>query len=190
MPRWITASALCFLLVAATIALLAFTAAWTPEGQLRCFADIAHSQFPKWLGCAIATHEALAGSLIAAGGALFGAWLAFGGLQDQIGLARKNEREAKRLAIGDLRLNENAARAPDGIGETVTTLIGRLNTLADSLYEETKNLNADMRTPKLRTREQEVVGLLEALRHLDKKLQEQNDIYAQKYKDARAERIE
>jgi hypothetical protein len=58
------------------------------------------------------------------------------------------------------------------------------------LYEETKNLNADMRTPKLRTREQEVVGLLEALRHLDKKLQEQNDIYAQKYKDARAERIE
>ncbi len=165
------------------------------------------SQFPKWLGCAIATHEALAGSLIAAGGVLFGAWLAFVGLQDQIGLARKNEREAKRLAIekkiqdaaadwglvggrGDLRLNENAARAPDGIGETVTILIGRLNTLADSLYEETKNLNADMRTPKLRTREQEVVGLLEALRHLDKKLQEQNDIYAQKYKDARAERIE
>jgi hypothetical protein len=47
-----------------------------------------------------------------------------------------------------------------------------------------------MRTPKLRTREQEVVGLLEALRHLDKKLQELNDIYAQKYKDARAERIE
>ncbi len=87
-------------------------------------------------------------------------------------------------------MNENAARAPDGIGETVTILIGRLNTLADSLYEETKNLNADMRTPKLRTREQEVVGLLEALRHLDKKLQEQNDIYAQKYKDARAERIE
>jgi len=242
LTRLITASALCFLLVATTIALLAFTATWTPEGQLRCFADIAHSQFPKWLGCAIAAHEALAGSLIAAGGALFGAWLAFVGLQDQIGLARKNEREAKRLAIekkiqdaaadwglvgiasgyvnalaeefppsnlgpdphreifasrllalrgrGDLRLNENAARAPDGIGETVTILIGRLNTLADSLYEETKNLNADMRTPKLRTREQEVVGLLEALRHLDKKLQEQNDIYAQKYKDARAERIE
>jgi hypothetical protein len=241
-PRWITASALCFLLVAAIIALLAFAAAWTPEGQLRCFADIAHSQFPKWLGCAIATHEALAGSLIAVVGALFGAWLAFGGLQDQIGLARKNEREAKRLAIekkiqdaaadwglvglasgyvntlaeefppstlgpdphreifasrllalrgrGDLRLNENAASAPHGIGETVTTLIERLNTLADSLYEETKNLNADMRTPKLRTREQDVVGLLEALRHLDKKLQEQNDIYAQKYKDARAERIE
>ncbi len=99
LTRLITASALCFLLVAATIALLAFTAAWTPEGQLRCFADITHSQFPKWLGCAIATHEALAGSLIAAGGALFGAWLAFVGLQDQIGLARKNEREAKRLAI-------------------------------------------------------------------------------------------
>lgn len=242
MPRWITASALCLLLVATTIALLAFTTAWTPVGSPRCFTDIAHSQFPKWLGCAIATHETLAGSLIAAGGALFAAWLAFVGLQDQIGLARKNEREAKRLAIekkiqdaaadwslvgiasgyvnalaeefpptnlgpdphreifasrlvalrgrGDLRLNENAASAPDGIGETVTTLIGRLNTLADNLYEETKNLSADMRAPKLRSREPEVVGLIEALRRLDKELQEQADVYAQKYKDVRAERIE
>ena len=241
-PRWITASALCLLLVATTIALLAFTTAWTPLGSPRCFTDIAHSQFPKWLGCAIATHETLAGSLIAAGGALFAAWLAFVGLQDQIGLARKNEREAKRLAIekkiqdaaadwslvgiasgyvnalaeefpptnlgpdphreifasrlvalrgrGDLRLNENAASAPDGIGETVTTLIGRLNTLADNLYEETKNLSADMRAPKLRSREPEVVGLIEALRRLDKELQEQADVYAQKYKDVRAERIE
>jgi hypothetical protein len=241
-PRWITASALCLLLVATTIALLAFTTAWTPVGSPRCFTDIAHSQFPKWLGCAIATHETLAGSLIAAGGALFAAWLAFVGLQDQIGLARKNEREAKRLAIekkiqdaaadwslveiasgyvnalaeefppsnlgpdphreifasrlvalrgrGDLRLNENAARAPDGIGETVTTLIGRLNTLADNLYEATKNLSADMRAPKLRSREPEVVGLIEALRRLDKELQEQADVYAQKYKDVRAERIE
>ena len=241
-PRWITASALCLLLVATTIALLAFTTAWTPVGSPRCFTDIAHSQFPKWLGCAIATHETLAGSLIAAGGALFAAWLAFVGLQDQIGLARKNEREAKRLAIekkiqdaaadwslvgiasgyvnalaeefpptnlgpdphreifasrlvalrgrGDLRLNENAASAPDGIGETVTTLIGRLNTLADNLYEETKNLSADMRAPKLRSREPEVVGLIEALRRLDKELQEQADVYAQKYKDVRAERIE
>ena len=239
-PRWITASALCLLLVATTIALLAFTTAWTPTP--RCFTDIAHSQFPKWLGCAIATHETLAGSLIAAGGALFAAWLAFVGLQDQIGLARKNEREAKRLAIekkiqdaaadwglvgiasgyvnalaeefppsnlgpdphreifasrlvalrgrGDLRLNVNAARAPDGIGETVTTLVGRLNTLADNLYEETKNLSADMRAPKLRSREPEVVGLIEALRRLDKELQEQADVYAQKYKDARAESME
>jgi hypothetical protein len=239
-PRWITASALCLLLVATTIALLAFTTAWTPAP--RCFTDIAHSQFPKWLGCAIATHETLAGSLIAAGGALFAAWLAFVGLQDQIGLARKNEREAKRLAIekkiqdaaadwglvgiasgyvnalaeefppsnlgpdphreifasrlvalrgrGDLRLNVNAARAPDGIGETVTTLVGRLNTLADNLYEETKNLSADMRAPKLRSREPEVVGLIEALRRLDKELQEQADVYAQKYKDARAESME
>jgi hypothetical protein len=164
------------------------------------------------------------------------------GLQDQIGLARKNEREAKRLAIekkiqdaaadwglvgiasgyvnalaeefppsnlgpdphreisasrlvalrgrGDLRLNVNAARAPDGIGETVTTLIGRLNTLADNLYEETKNLSADKRSPKLRSREPEVVGLIEALRRLDKELQEQADVYAQKYKDARAESME
>ena len=134
MPRWITASALCFLLVAATIALLAFTAAWTPEGQLRCFADIAHSQFPKWLGCAIATHEALAGSLIAAGGALFGAWLAFGGLQDQIGLARKNERDVSQKKILDAAADSSGVSI--GICECIGGRVSPINLRAPDPHRE------------------------------------------------------
>jgi len=39
----------------------------------------------------LATHETRAGGLIAAGGALFGACLAFSGLKEQIGMARANE---------------------------------------------------------------------------------------------------
>jgi hypothetical protein len=42
-----------------------------------------------WLGCAIAAHETLAGGLIAATGALFGAWLAFSGLKEQIAILKE-----------------------------------------------------------------------------------------------------
>jgi hypothetical protein len=236
--RWITATVLGCLLVASTIAFLAFTAAWTPDGLPRCFTDVAHSQFPKWLGCAFATHEALAGSLIAAGAALFGAWLAFVGLQDQIGLAQKNEREANRLAHqkktqeaardfelvrmasgfvkqlaeefppmditreplgrfgsrlldlrrrGGLRLSENAAGAPDGIGESVRTIVGRLNTLADNVHEETKNLTGDARTPTLHAIEPEVVRQVEALHQLAAILQQKVAVYELRFRDAAAE---
>ena len=74
--------------MAIVMALLAFATAWSSRnGRQRCVPDFA--QFPRWLGCAIATHESLAGALIATAGALFAAWLAFSGLQDQIGLAQK-----------------------------------------------------------------------------------------------------
>jgi hypothetical protein len=51
-----------------------------------------------WIGCVMGAHETLAGGLIAAVGALFGAWLAFSAVQEQIGMERRNERVAKRLA--------------------------------------------------------------------------------------------
>jgi hypothetical protein len=97
--RPIVGAAILLITAAITIALLAFAIAWSPESSPRCFSDVYHSQFPKWLGCAIAIHEVLAATLIAAGAALFGAWLAFIGLQDQIGLARENERDRKRLEL-------------------------------------------------------------------------------------------
>jgi hypothetical protein len=109
--RLIAGSVLGCVLFAITVALLAFAAAWTPEGSPRCFVDFAHARFPDWLGCALATHETLAGGLIAAGGALFGAWLAFSGLEEQIGMARLNELEAKRLALE--RLVQDAGRDVD-----------------------------------------------------------------------------
>ena len=83
--RWTIAVVFCACLIVLMIAVLAYAAAWTPSDMPRCFIDIRHSQFPGWLGCAFATHETLAGSLIAAGAALFAGWLAFVGLQDQIG---------------------------------------------------------------------------------------------------------
>jgi hypothetical protein len=53
--------------------------------------------FPKISSCLLSARETLVAGLAAAGGALFAAWLAFAGLQDQIGMARRNELEAKRL---------------------------------------------------------------------------------------------
>ena len=39
--------------------------------------------FPKWVGCVLAAHQALAGGLIAGGGALFAGWLAWSAVRDQ-----------------------------------------------------------------------------------------------------------
>jgi hypothetical protein len=95
--RWISGIVLCCAMIASSIAVLAFVTSWDIERAGKCFADITHSQFPKWLGCAMALHESLAAGLLAAIGALFGAWLAFNAVQDQIGMAKQNEREAARL---------------------------------------------------------------------------------------------
>ena len=235
--RAITGIAIFAATFAAAIAILAFATAWTPIGAPLCFRDIAHSQFPKWLGCALAVHETLASGLIAAGGALFGAWLAFSGLQDQIGLARKNELEAKRLEYekqtndtardldlmrtahgyvkavadvfpqpsdpalptgeiarrilelrrrGGLKISLNAARAPDGNGESVTTAIGRLNAFADNLHEETKELAAEVRAGMLRSVDHEALQHIDALRQLADILSAKIPRYEQKFKDAAA----
>jgi hypothetical protein len=65
----------------------------------------ASGHFPQLahLPCAIlpklggALHETLAAGLLAAIGALFGAWIAFNAVQDQIGMAERNERGRARL---------------------------------------------------------------------------------------------
>jgi hypothetical protein len=95
--RWISGIVLCCVMIASSIAVLAFVTSWDIEHAGKCFADITHSQFPKWLGCAMALHESLAAGLLAAIGALFGAWLAFNAVQDQIGMAKQNERKAAWL---------------------------------------------------------------------------------------------
>lgn len=92
--RWIRGTALALLLVAGSIGLLAYTAYWAPEGTPRC---VMAGHSVGWFGCVMAVHETLAGSLIIGAGALFAAWLAFSGLQAQIGMAERNEREARRL---------------------------------------------------------------------------------------------
>ena len=56
------------LIILVSLAVLAAADAWMiiKDDAERCGA-----QFPKWLGCLVANHESLSGSLITAGGALF-----------------------------------------------------------------------------------------------------------------------
>ncbi len=191
--------------------------------------------FPRIVSCLLSARETLAAGLVATGGALFAAWLAWSGLQDQIGMARRNEAEAKRLdqqeriqkagnevdlmrtahgfvenlagefptveeagvsdiafasrlvdlrQRGRLHVSLNAARAPDGNGDSVATVIGRLNVLADSLYEETRAISADMRPRVLRNREAEVRTQVAGLRDLEKILASKIPRYEAKFKDA------
>ena len=92
--RCITGTVLLCSLFAIVILALAFAHAWAPPTTIaghgaRCFDDFGHSKWPMWLGCATAAHETLAGGLIAAAGALFGAWLAFSGLKEQIAMLKE-----------------------------------------------------------------------------------------------------
>src|SRR5689334_16840493 len=64
---------------------LAMAVAWGP--QSKCAA-----QFPKIIGCALASYEALSGGLIAAAGALFAGWLAWSAARDQIAMERTKAR--------------------------------------------------------------------------------------------------
>src|SRR5260370_14639679 len=41
-------------------------------------------KFPKWFGCAVATHENLAGGLFGAAGVLLGAWIPWRAVQHQL----------------------------------------------------------------------------------------------------------
>jgi hypothetical protein len=55
-----------------------------PDEAKRCAPSIWQSQWPRYLGCAMTTHDGLAGGLIAAGGALFAALLAIDAIQQQV----------------------------------------------------------------------------------------------------------
>jgi hypothetical protein len=96
-PRWAVGLTLATLLVASVIALLGFAHAHAMT-QTRCFANFAGAQWPKWIGCAIAAHENLAGGLIGLAGVIFAAWLAYSGAQDQLAHVRKTAEEANKLA--------------------------------------------------------------------------------------------
>lgn len=90
----ITGATIVIALIAVVIGVLGFAHAWYLPKEAdapHCFATFATSQFPKWLGCAMAAHENLAGGLIGAAGALFAAWIAFTTVQRQM------EEEAARF---------------------------------------------------------------------------------------------
>jgi hypothetical protein len=64
------------------------------EGK-RCFPGFLHAQWPKWIGCAMAAHENLAGGLIGGAGALFAAFIAADAVWQQIIDAREQARIAE-----------------------------------------------------------------------------------------------
>ena len=100
--RWWQGAVLLALIFLVSLAVLAAADAGMiiKDGAQRCGA-----QFPKWLGCVVANHESLSGSLIAAGGALFAAWVAWHAVMDQIEsdkeLARNTVRPLAYIAVGD-----------------------------------------------------------------------------------------
>jgi hypothetical protein len=74
---------LCIVLgsIASIAAVLAAALAWGPH---HC-----EPEFPKIVGCAIATYEDLAGAMVAAAAAVFAGWLAWSGVQVQIAVEEK-----------------------------------------------------------------------------------------------------
>jgi hypothetical protein len=54
-----------------------------PDEAKRCAPSIWQSQWPRYLGCAMTTHEGLAGGLMGAAGALFAALLAIDAFQER-----------------------------------------------------------------------------------------------------------
>jgi hypothetical protein len=74
----------------------------------RCAQSFWQSQWPRWLGCAMAQHENLAGGLVGAGGGLFAGWLAYSGVQEQLRMARQ-------AALSETRRNLNRAYREAGL---------------------------------------------------------------------------
>jgi hypothetical protein len=65
-----------------------------------------HWAFPRWFGCVLWVHETLAAGLIAAGGALIAAWIAWTAVQRQINAERErlaaDLNEAERLLADEM----------------------------------------------------------------------------------------
>ena len=79
------------------------------EEAKRCTPSLWQSQWPRYIGCAIAAHEGFAGGVIGAAGVLFAGWLAFDGIQEQ--LATEAERTVKQLAAETERTARQQAEA-------------------------------------------------------------------------------
>jgi hypothetical protein len=108
LPIFLLAGIAVFIGLATIIILvLAFAHAWAPEVapdlSKRCFESFKGAQWPKWIGCAMAAHENLAGGLIGAAGALFAAWLAYSVFQQQLAHEKDDrarlQAEAKLAAV-------------------------------------------------------------------------------------------
>jgi hypothetical protein len=231
-PRWLTGLLLGLVLIGCVIGGLSLVSPWHASEFQSC-PNFTH--FPLWLGCTITAHETLAGGLVAAAGALFSAWLAFSAVQDQIGIARENERLARQVAnerhinevardcdrvklahgfvtqlaaqfpssddkeigksafsaklldlrrIGGLQPSANALEAPEGIGDSIKTVVARLNTFADNLHAETAKIAGELKPGILQRSDNEVREQVKDLRLLSRILQQRVLVFEARFADA------
>ena len=94
MKRKSQGAVLALVLLCAICLMLWIAATFAPNDKSAC----ANLPLPTLLGCAVAQFENLAGGLIAAAGALFGGWLAWSAVRDQIQIARDQDLAAKTQA--------------------------------------------------------------------------------------------
>jgi hypothetical protein len=87
---WAFTIGLGLILLASGILVFAEATAISDEAK-RCAPSIWQSQWPRYLGCAMTTHEVLAGGLIAAAGALFAALLVIDAIQERT--SRESDRQ-------------------------------------------------------------------------------------------------
>jgi hypothetical protein len=61
-------------------------------------------QFPKWIGCVLASHENLAGGLIGAGGTLLAGWIAWMAVHKELAFTAANDATERKLQAQGLAL--------------------------------------------------------------------------------------
>jgi hypothetical protein len=91
------------IILVSTIVLLLDLAQSSSTSDKLCAPRLADLKLPmdfsRWLGCALATHEGLAGGLIGAAGALFAAWLAWQAIMRQINAQADQAYEALQVEL-------------------------------------------------------------------------------------------
>ena len=109
------------IIVLAVIVLVDASALSITETAKRCAPSIWQSQWPIYLGCAVAAHEGLAGGLFGAAGALFAAWLAFTAVMEQI--AAEKQLRDQQLSSEQERTRRQQASAREVANVCVTPAI-------------------------------------------------------------------
>ncbi len=141
---WALTVGLGLILLASGILVFAEATAITDEAK-RCAPSIWQSQWPRYLGCAMTTHEGLAGGLIGAGGALFAAWLAIDAIQQHI--TREVERQKVEQAeakISAVACITPLVRAAAGCLFSVNKAIGGSPEVDQLVAIAASHVNAEM----------------------------------------------
>jgi hypothetical protein len=104
-----------------------------PDEAKRCAPSIWQSQWPRYLGCSMTTHEGLAGGLIGAAGALFAALLAIDAIQERT----SREPDRQKLEQAEAKIS------------AVVHITPLVHTAAECLFSVNKAINGSPEVDKL-----------------------------------------